>query len=267
MTLPTLFISHGAPSFALEAGLLGPALRALGQRLPRPRAILALSPHWMQGTLAVASGLDRQTVHDFGGFARELYALQYPAPGSVDVADAVIALLARCDRQAQRLDAHGRDHGVWVPLMHLYPEADVPVVQLSQPLAPSPHALLELGRALAPLREQGVLIIGTGSLTHNLRDVFGGAADSAYARTFSDWIGSQIASGDLGALLDYRAQAPGALRAHPTDEHLLPLFFALGAAGCDWTDNDRLEGGITHDVLAMDSFLFGTAHPAHGEPA
>lgn len=257
MKLPSLFVSHGSPMFALEPGLAGPRLTALGRVLPRPRAVLVLSPHWMTRTVAVGAAAWPDTLHDFGGFAPELYAQSYPAPGAPDVAREVIEALSRGGIEAALDERRGRDHGAWVPLKHLYPEADVPVLQLSQPYAPSPLALLELGQALAGLRERGVLIVGSGSLTHNLRDVNGGGQLSAYAVGFADWIAARIAQGDLESLLDYRRLAPGALRAHPTDEHLLPLFFAIGAAGDEWQRAQRIEGGVTHDVLNMDSYVFG----------
>lgn len=265
MSLPALFISHGSPMFAVEPGRLGPALGALGRALPRPRAVVVVSPHWMRPTLEVASGVSGETVHDFGGFPRALYALDYPAAGAPAVADAVITELAHHGLHARRNDTRGRDHGVWVPLMHLYPAADVPVIQVSQPSAPSPLALLELGQALAGLREAGVLLIGSGSLTHNLRDYFHDTGTEPYAAEFANWVWAQLRAGDLDALLNYRQQAPHALRAHPTDEHFLPLFFAIGAGGCDWSQARRLDGGVLDGELSMDSFVFAapTLTPAH----
>ncbi|MBT0960070.1 DODA-type extradiol aromatic ring-opening family dioxygenase [Denitromonas iodatirespirans] len=260
MSLPTLFISHGSPFFALRPGRLGPALARLGQTLPRPRAVVVVSPHWMRPTLEVSTAASGETMHDFGGFPRVLYALDYPAPGAPAVAETVVTELARHGLSAQVNEARARDHGAWVPLMHLYPAADVPVIQVSQPSAPSPLALLELGQALAPLRETGVLLIGSGSLTHNLGDRGRDSQVAPYVVAFADWVWDRLQAGDLDALLDYRRQAPEAVRAHPTDEHFLPLFFALGAAGCDWFRVRRLDGGITDGALSMDSFLF--ADPA-----
>ncbi|PLX77318.1 MAG: dioxygenase [Azoarcus sp.] len=248
--------------FAVEPGLLGPRLGELGRRLPRPRAAVVLSPHWMTRGVRVQSGAALDTVHDFGGFPRELYSLQYPAPAAPALAAEVIATLAHHGIEAIADAGRGRDHGAWVPLMHLFPAADVPVIQVSQPAIPSPLALLELGQALATLREQDILFVASGSLTHNLHEVFAEhAAQSgveAYASTFADWVWKQIDEGALGELLDYRKKAPFAVRAHPTDEHFLPLFAAIGAAGKDWTQSARISGCITHDVLAMDSFMFGT---------
>ena len=257
MKLPTLFISHGSPMLALEPGRLGPLLGELGRRLPRPRAVLVLSPHWLSAQREVLSGAQPATVHDFGGFPRALYGLQYPAPGAPEVAAEVIAQLARAGLPAQANPTQGFDHGAWVPLRHLYPHADVPLLQLAQPTCPSPLVLLELGRALAPLRERGILIVGSGSLTHNLREWQRSSEDAAYVQRFADWIWQGIDGGDLGALLDYRSLAPDAIRAHPTDEHLLPLYFAIGAAGDDWPQATRLAAGISDGVMSMDSFVFG----------
>ncbi|MCB1960486.1 MAG: dioxygenase [Rhodocyclaceae bacterium] len=259
MDFPTLFISHGAPSFALHPGQLGPQLTALGQQLPRPRAVLVMSPHWSTRALSVDHADRPGTLHDFGGFERALYALDYPAPGAPEVAAELVDALAVHGFNAQGVTTPGRDHGCWVPLMHLYPAADVPVLRLSQPFTPSPLALLELGRAVATLRTRGVLIVGSGALTHNLRDLDGGDAPASYATEFGAWMGARIAEGDLDALLNYRYCAPAARRAHPTDEHLLPLFFAIGAAGGQWTQARRLAGGLAHDAVNMDSFIFAAA--------
>ncbi|ATE61125.1 DODA-type extradiol aromatic ring-opening family dioxygenase [Thauera sinica] len=257
MKLPTLFLSHGSPMFAVEPGLLGPLLGRLGHALPRPRAVLVLSPHWMGRRLEVTGAAAPDTVHDFGGFPRMLYELRYPAPGAPEVAAEVVAQLAHHRLQATVNPHNGLDHGAWVPLRYLYPGADVPVVQITQPSSPSPLALLELGQALAPLRERGILIVASGSMTHNLYEFRSAGGGDPYAQAFADWVWQRIGDGDLGALLDYRSQAPSAVRAHPTDEHFLPLYFAIGAAGEDWRSATRLEGGITYGVLSMDSFVFG----------
>lgn len=257
MTLPTLFVSHGSPMFALEPGRAGALLGALGRALPRPRAVLVMSPHWMSSTLQVTATARPQTVHDFGGFPRALYALQYPAPGAPELAAEIVNLLGAQGVPATLHPAQGLDHGAWVPLRHLYPAADVPVLQISQPTAPSPHALMALGRSLAPLREQGVLIIGSGSMTHNLYEFRHGAAGETYAQAFADWIWDCVQQGDVDALQDYRRRAPAAVRAHPTDEHLLPLYFALGAAAEDVACATRLAGGVSDGVLSMDSLVLG----------
>ena len=258
MKLPTLFISHGAPGFALELGRAGRTLRALGATLPRPRAVLVISPHWHTSGLEVTTHPHPPTVHDFAGFPEALYRLQYPAPGQPEVAEKVLAHLTEAGLPAHANPERGLDHGCWVPLMHLYPAADVPVLQLSLPLTDSLQVLADVGRALGPLRESGILILASGSITHNLHDLASGQGDHpGYAVGFMEWMADAIAQGDLSALRDYRRLAPGAVRAHPTDEHLLPLFVAIGAAGDDWAHSIRLAGGVTYGVIGMDSYAFG----------
>ncbi len=257
MTLPTLFISHGAPTFALEPGIIGPRLTALGRQLPKPRAVVVVSPHWITAGLEVAISARPETIHDFGGFPEALYQLRYPASGAPEVAAEVLEALARAGFPGRSNPHRGLDHGAWVPLMHLYPQADVPVVQLSLPMTGSPQVLLALGRALAPLRQQGVLLLASGSITHNLMDFRLGSGEASYAREFMEWVAATIAAGDLDALLDLRRRAPHAVRAHPTDEHLQPLLVAIGAAGEDWAAARRLEGGLVYGVIGMDSYAFG----------
>lgn len=256
MKLPVLFISHGSPEFALLPGLLGPELTRLGEQWPRPRAIVALSPHWMSYGRQVQATALPQTIYDFGGFSPALYQLRYEAPGAPQLAAVIRQLLAEHHLEADLNDSAGRDHGVWVPLRHLYPQADVPVLQISMRPDDDPHSMFELGQVLAPLRQQNVLLLGSGGLTHNLRD-FRHAAAGEYVQPFADWMAERLAGGDVEALLAYRTRAPGALRAHPTEEHLLPLFFALGAAEEKERKACRIEGGITDSVLCMDSFIFG----------
>jgi len=243
--------------FALDPGELGPKLTAYGRRLPRPRAVLVMSPHSMARTLTLTGSEQPDTVHDFGGFPQALYRVRYDAPGAPEVAAEVMAHLHQLGVPAQQDMNAGRDHGAWVPMIHLFPKADVPIIQITQPASPSPLTHLELGRALSPLRERGILIVGSGSLTHNLYDMGAGPSASTYALSFADWVFRALADGDLESLLDYRTACPDSRRAHPTDEHFLPLFFALGAAGAEWTHVQRIEGGVTHDVLSMDSFVFG----------
>jgi 4,5-DOPA dioxygenase extradiol len=266
-TLPTIFLSHGAPTWAIEPGIIAPRLAALAGGLPRPRAILVVSPHWTSRELRVMTSPAPATVHDFGGFPRALYQLQYPAPGAPELAQSVMALLAE-QVYAVKADADvGFDHGAWVPLLHMYPKADVPVVQLSMRAGDGPEDSFRIGRALAALREQGVLIIGSGSLTHNLYEVRQGQDHpETYVKAFAFWVREALESGDVNALLDYRRRAPHAERAHPTEDHLLPLFFAMGAAGSDAVGARCIEGGITHGVLAMDAFVLGDADSASAAP-
>ena len=266
-TLPVLFISHGAPLFAIDAGSTGPALTRWGESLQRPdrglRGIVIMSPHWMARAPAVMSNPAPATWHDFGGFPSELYALQYPAAGSPALAAEVLELLKNAGMAADSDAERPLDHGAWVPLMHLFPQANVPVVQLALPASYGPEQVLAMGRALRSLRSRGVLLIGSGSMTHNLREFFGGAREPApYVLEFSRWVEAAIARGDKEGLLDYRRQAPHAQRAHPSEDHFLPLFFALGAAG--WGEDaavqaDYLSREVMYGILAMDSFALAQA--------
>ena len=261
-TLPSVFVSHGSPMFALDPGSTGPALHAWAQAQPRPRAIVVMSPHWMARAPVVMSTPAPQTWHDFGGFAAALYQLQYPAPGDPALAQEVQALLQAAGIEAGTDPRRPLDHGAWVPLMHLYPEADVPVVQLALPAHWGPARVHALGHALRPLRARGVLLLGTGSMTHNLSEFSGGEpAPAAYVGEFSRWVEDRVVQGDLAALLDYRARAPHAGRAHPTDEHFLPLFFALGAAD-EGAQPHYLSREVRYGMLAMDALALGEAAPA-----
>lgn len=256
--VPALFVSHGAPLFALDAGETGPALTrwgaALRTQFPGLRGVLIMSPHWMAPGVRVGTGAQPTTWHDFGGFPPALYQLHYPAPGSPALAGEVLALLQQAGIEAEGDAKRPFDHGAWVPLMHLFPQADVPVVQIALPEHAGPAEVYALGAAVQSLRSQGVLVIGSGSMTHNLGEFFGGAREPApYVLAFSRWIEAALARGDMAALLDYRRQAPEAARAHPTEDHFLPLFFALGAAGKDLHAN-YLSREVMYSMLAMDAF-------------
>ena len=256
--VPALFVSHGAPLFAMEAGSTGPALARWGQTLRKNfaslRGVVVMSPHWMAPTPRVMTSAQPATWHDFGGFPPALYALQYPAPGSPTLAHEVIALLQSAGMATQGDAERPFDHGAWVPLMHLFAQADLPVVQVALPSQAGPAEVYAMGVALRSLRQSGVLVMGSGSMTHNLREFFGGEREPApYVLEFSRWIEEALLRGDLAALLDYRLRAPHAARAHPTDDHFLPLFFALGAAGDDLRP-DYLSREVMYGVLAMDAF-------------
>jgi 4,5-DOPA dioxygenase extradiol len=255
---PSLFISHGSPMFALEPGLLGPNLGRVAASLPPIDAIVVVSPHWQTRGVRVTAAPAPETIHDFGGFPAPLYALQYPAPGAPQLAADIVALL-----QAAGLDVaidarRGLDHGAWVPLRYLAPGAEVPVVQVSLPQDIDAPGALRLGEALRPLRDAGVLFIGSGSLTHNLYEFRSHIADPEYAQAFADWVADAVARRDVDALVHYRERAPHAARAHPTQEHYLPLLVALGASDAD-DARTRIDGGMTYGVLSMDSFGFGLA--------
>ena len=256
--VPALYVSHGAPLFAVDAGETGPALTRWGQGLraqfPALRGVVIMSPHWMARTPQVMTGPQPATWHDFGGFPPALYQLQYPAPGAPALAQEVLALLQAAGVAAQGDAGRPFDHGAWVPLMHLFPEADLPVVQVALPVGAGPAEVYALGAALRGLRSQGVLVMGSGSMTHNLAEFFGGAREPApYVIAFSRWIESALERGDMQALLNYRSLAPHAERAHPTEDHFLPLFFALGAAGDDLHAN-YLSREVMYSMLAMDAF-------------
>ena len=258
---PALFVPHGAPTFALRPGAAGATLARHAAGLRRPRAIVVVSAHWETRVPTVGLATRPDTIHDFSGFPPELHSMRYPATGCPEAAREVAQALAAADLPVD-LDPHrGLDHGAWVPLRLMFPHADVPVIPLSiQPHAGPSHAL-RVGRALAPLRERGLLLIASGNLTHNLRDHAVAAQTDGntppYVREFADWMWERLAARDVAALLDYRRDAPAATRAHPTEEHLLPLYVALGAGGEEFAV-DRLHAGIDDYVLAMDAFSFTT---------
>jgi 4,5-DOPA dioxygenase extradiol len=257
--LPTLFLSHGSPMHALDPGAAGSAWGSLGKELPRPRAILVASAHWETNLPMLTSGAQPETLHDFFGFPQPLYRIRYAAPGAPWLAERALGLLGSAGIAAAVNGCRGLDHGAWSPLLHMYPEADVPVVQVSLQTELGPGHHLELGRALAPLAAEGVLVMGSGHMTHNLRDRRPeGSAPLPYAREFQDWARRKIEERDLEALLRYRDLAPEGERAHPSEEHFLPLFIALGAAGAAWRAT-RLYGGIETGALAMDAYRFDAA--------
>lgn len=255
MLLPSLFISHGSPMLALQPGASGPALAHLASTLRKPKAIVLVSAHWETPDLRVSSAAHPATWHDFGGFPSPLYQLQYPAPGEPQLARTLVDLLAQAGLQAQLDDKRPLDHGAWVPLRLMYPQADIPVVQVSLPSQQGPLLQRRIGKALASLRAEGILLIGSGSITHNL-----GALDRSaspehiepLAQAFRDWMVEKLAQHDHASLNDYRRQAPYAVRSHPSEEHLLPLFFAAAAG-----EQFALEhSGFTYGALGMDIYSF-----------
>jgi len=242
--------------FALEPGQLGPKLRAIGQALRGITAVLVVSPHWQTRGVRVGTSAAPETIHDFGGFPAPLYQLQYPAPGAPTLAQDAAHLLEQAGFAVTLDERRGFDHGAWVPLRYLFPQADVPVFQVSLPQDIDAAGALRLGQALAPLRERGVLVIGSGSLTHNLYEFRQHIRDPEYAQACADSVPAAVVAREAAALGEYRRRAPPAARAHPTEEHYLPLLVAVGASAA--TDTARLvEGGMTYDVLSMDSFAFG----------
>ncbi|VXC42813.1 4,5-DOPA dioxygenase extradiol [Pseudomonas sp. 8O] len=254
--LPSLFISHGSPMLALDPGASGPALARLAAELPRPKAIVVVSAHWESQRLLLTAGEHPKTWHDFGGFPAALYTVQYPAPGAPELAAKIAGQLNEAGLPAE-LDAQRPfDHGAWVPLSLMYPQADIPVLQLSLPSRMGPELQTRIGRALADLREQGVLLIGSGSITHNLGELdwrAGPDVITPWAKAFRDWVVEKLEANDEEALHHYRHLAPSAVRNHPSDEHLLPLFFARGAGGAFKVEHS----GFTYGALGMDIYRFG----------
>jgi len=253
MSMPTIFVSHGAPTLILDDVPARAFLASLGRQLPRPKAIIAVSAHWDTDVPAVSLARKPETIHDFYGFPEALYRLHYNAPGAPELAERVAKLTGAAH------DPHrGLDHGAWVPAMLGWPEADVPIFQLSVQPEESPAHHIALGRKLECLREEGVLVMGSGSATHNLRALVRGGGElepEPWAKAFDDWLAETLEKGDEAALADYRAQAPYAREAHPTDEHFLPLHVAYGAAG-EGARGRALHRSFTLGNLSMASYAF-----------
>lgn len=243
--LPSLFISHGSPMLALTPTPAHQFLRELGQTL-RPKAIVVVSAHWETPELLISQSAHPETLHDFGGFPAALFAVQYPAPGD----PALAATLGKT--LGARLVERGMDHGAWVPLSLMYPEARLPVVSLSLPSRWSNAALMELGQRLAHLRSEGILVVGSGSLTHNLHALLPqGSQAPGWVDAFADWAHTHLEKDAREALLTWQT-APHAQRNHPTPEHFQPLLVAMGAGG----QGQRLHHSVEHGVLAMDVYAF-----------
>lgn len=228
--LPTLFLAHGSPMLALTRIPAHDFLRALGADLPAPRAIVIMSPHWETAGLRINAPGPLETIHDFGGFPRALFEIQYPAEATDELVGAVASRLEGAGLTYRRDSGWGLDHGAWVPLSLVFPKLEVPVVQVSVPHDSTPEQIFAIGRALAPLREQGVLLIGSGGTVHNLRELAPeGAPAPGWAKGFDAYLDEGLATGTIGSFADL-TERPDFRRAHPTEEHLLPLFFAMGAA-------------------------------------
>ena len=256
-SLPSIFISHGAPTLPIDPSMPRSAFAALAGRLPRPGGILVLSAHWKSPRPLASISARPETIHDFRGFPRQLYELIYPAPGAPDIARRALTLLGEANIAAASAD-RGLDHGAWIPLLLMYPDASIPVAQLSIQYHASPAHHYSVGRALRALRIEGVLIAGSGQITHNLREAdFGARRADADPRVedFTDWFEERLKNHDIDALLDYRDRAPHAELMHPSDEHLLPIFAALGAASDDYS-LDIQSLGTYQRSLAMRNYLF-----------
>ena len=267
---PSVFVSHGAPSILLEPE--SPARRFLGglgetldKTWGRPRAVLCVTAHWETDMPAVGANPSPDTIHDFYGFPDILYELRYAAPGAPEVAGLAAEALAAAGLDCVVDDDRGLDHGTWMPLMLMYPRADMPVAQLSVQPPRGPRAHLELGRALAPLRDAGVLVLGSGGAVHNLDDCRQGATDPApWAAAFEDWLVERVEGGRADDVADYRAAHADGARAHPRDDHFLPLLVAMGAAmGAAGAEprGRTLHRGFEHGSLSMAAFSFSGAAP------
>jgi 4,5-DOPA dioxygenase extradiol len=271
--LPSLFISHGSPMIALEPGAAGAFMRELGPALDaafgHPRAIVVASAHSLTREPALLAAERHDTVHDFGGFPQPLYELRYDAPGAPALAPRVAQLMRDAGLPVQVVPDGGLDHGMWIPLRFAYPQVDVPVLPLAFPANWSPRQLFALGQSLAPLRSEGVLVLGSGSITHNLRLVFSRAAHERTASAdepelpesaaFRRWFVERCAAQDTEALFDYRRQAPHAAYMHPSDEHLLPWYVAAGAG--HEGPLLRVHDSVTAGCLGMDAYAFGAQAP------
>jgi 4,5-DOPA dioxygenase extradiol len=256
--LPALFISHGSPMLALTDSPARDFLRGLGREIGRPEAILVASAHWETAVPTLNSVARNATIHDFYGFPPALFAMRYEPPGAPALAAKAGGLLTAAGLGSAVDPARGLDHGAWVPLTLMYPEADIPVVQVGIQSHLGPAHSLRVGQALAALRAENVLVIGSGSFTHNLSRLQRGAVDGPQPPdvvAFADWFDAAITTGKTDDLLEYRTLAPYAAQQHPTEEHLLPLYVALGAGG-DATVPERLHSSAMYSSLRMDAYAF-----------
>ena len=240
--MPAVYLSHGAPPLA-DDPLWPGELAAWSAELPRPEAILVVSAHWEDAPLALGSIRTIPLVYDFWGFPDKYYQVQYTAPGAPALAQSVRGLLSSAGTPVQDVPDRGLDHGAYVPLVEMYPEADVPVLQISLPTL-DPARLMEVGRKLAPLRDEGVLIMGSGFFTHNLRALNQQGSVSSVMAEFDDWGKRALAAGDVDALVDFERKAPTGRLAHPRTEHFAPLFVALGAAESDLAEQRSVIDGF-----------------------
>ncbi len=258
MKLPAVFLSHGAPTLAVEEGHETRAWAELAASLPRPRSILAVSAHWDTRDPLVSGAPRMETIHDFNGFPRALYEQRYPAPGAPDLARQVATRLQHAGFPCEIDPSRGLDHGAWVPLKWMYPKADIPVTQLSVQSNRGPEHHRRVGQALAPLIGEAVLVLATGGIVHNLGDLEWdkrGTREAAdWARQFNDWIAERVERQAVDELLAYRERAPNARRSHPTEDHFAPFFVALGAGGFPAR---RLDLGFDLGTLGLDGYVFG----------
>jgi 4,5-DOPA dioxygenase extradiol len=245
--MPALYLSHGAPPLADDPIWPG-QLAAWAKDIPRPTAILMVSAHWEDAPLAIGATRTVPLVYDFWGFPQHYYEVTYPAPGAPELASRVRALLRDGAMPVQDVPDRGLDHGAYVPLVEMYPDADVPVLQISMPTL-DPERLMEIGRKLAPLRDEGVLIVGSGFFTHNLRAIQPDNTVPSFMAEFDQWGRETLEAGDVDALLDFEHRSPAGRLAHPRTEHFAPLFLTLGAG----------EDELTGQRSVIDGYWFGMA--------
>ena len=256
---PSLFLSHGSPMTVIEDSRARRYLSGLGEEIGRPEAIIMVSAHWEYPVLAMTTADKLETIHDFGGFPQALFDCRYEPPGIGSLAGRVSGLAGQAGFDLYADPRRGIDHGGWTPLILMYPDADIPTAQISLETARGPAHQLAVGKALAALREEGVLVIGSGSMTHNLRTLVRDEPDSEgadWAVAFSEWVADALAEGRVGDLLNWKDLAPNAEYAHPSDEHFLPLFTALGAGG-ESPKAERIHSSFTYGTQSMDCYAFG----------
>lgn len=255
---PSIFLSHGSPMLALEDAPTTHFLRGLAADLPRPKAIVIVSAHFETDIVTVTGGQKLETIYDFGGFPAELYQLKYPASGDIEISQHVVSILADAGINANIDNSRGLDHGAWNPLLLMYPDADIPVIAVS--IQPHKDAAwhYKVGQALSSLTDENILVIGTGNLTHNLREAFRGKnyeQTPEWVSAFAQWVEDRLKANDIESLLKWETLAPYAHQNHPTADHFLPFFVALGAGGKK-LHAEKLHDDVALNVLAMDAYAF-----------
>lgn len=257
IALPSLFVSHGSPMILTDPSPARRFLSGLGGMIAEPKAVLSVSAHWATMAPTVSANSTPDTVHDFYGFPGHLYEIVYPAPGAPEIAGRAAALLGEAGLDVEITTARGFDHGTWVPLKLAYPEARIPIAEMSVQPGRSAAQHMALGRALAPLRDDGVLILASGAATHNVAEFMQSRSSvpAPWVIDFADWLHRAVGDWRIDDLLEYEKHGPEARRNHPTPEHFLPFFVALGAAGPNGV-GERIHESIDGGILAMDAYKF-----------
>ncbi|MEW6129788.1 MAG: class III extradiol ring-cleavage dioxygenase [Acidobacteriota bacterium] len=258
MNFPAIFVSHGAPTLAIDdEAEAHQFLTSLGNSLGKPSAILVVSAHWQSEIPTVSLAAHPQTIHDFGGFPKKLYEIAYPAAGAVTLGNRVAHLLNGQGIHTAITENRGLDHGVWVPLMLMYPQANIPTTQLSLVANGTPEEHYQIGKVLGGLKDQGVMILASGGAVHNLHSLNSFDKPSPWAKKFEEFLHQKISEGNLQSLVNYRSLIAEGVLAHPTEEHLLPLFVAMGAGGFDENHPGMsIHRSWTYGNLSMASFQF-----------